>query len=185
MANKVSNVTLAKPKKSGAIFRAPLGTELPTDAKVTLNETFKCLGYLGEDGLTNENSPTTETIKAWGGDTVATPQTEKPDTMKFKLLEALNVDALKAVYGDGNVSGTLDDGITIKANSEEQKDCCWVFDMILRNGALKRIVVPCASVTDVAEIAYNDKDPVGYDTTLTAKPDEDGQTHYEYIVKGA
>lgn len=183
--NKVSNVTLAKPKKGGPIHRAPLGTALPTDAKTELNEAFKCLGYLGEDGLTNANAPKTETIRAWGGDTVATLQTEKPDTMKFKLLEALNVDALKAVYGDGNVSGTLDTGITIKANSEEQKDCCWVFDMILRDGALKRIVVPCASVTDVAEIAYNDKDPVGYDTTLTAKPDEDGQTHYEYIVKGA
>lgn len=183
--NKVSNVTLAKPKKGGPIHRAPLGTALPTDAKTELNEAFKCLGYLGEDGLTNANAPKTETIRAWGGDTVATPQTEKPDTMKFKLLEALNVDALKAVYGDGNVSGTLDTGITIKANSEEQKDCCWVFDMILRDGALKRIVVPCASVTDVGEIVYNDKDPVGYDTTLTAKPDEDGQTHYEYIVKGA
>ena len=184
MANKVSNVTLAKPKNGGPIYRAPLGTALPTDAKTELNEAFKCLGYLGEDGLTNANAPKTETIRAWGGDTVATPQTEKPDTMKFKMLEALNVEVLKAVYGDGNVSGTLDTGITIKANSEEQKDCCWVFDMILRDGRLKRIVVPCASVTDVAEIVYNDKDPVGYDTTLTAKPDDDGQTHYEYIVKG-
>ena len=32
MANKVSNVTLAKPKNGGPIYRAPLGTALPTDA---------------------------------------------------------------------------------------------------------------------------------------------------------
>lgn len=184
MANSSANVTLAKPKKGGAIFRAPLGTALPTDAKTALNESFACLGYLSEDGLTNANSPKTNAIKAWGGDTVATPQTEKPDTMKFKLLEALNVDVLKAVYGDSNVDGTLSTGITIKANSDEQQDCCWVFDMILKGGVLKRIVVPCASVTEVSDITYNNSDPVGYETTITAKPDEDEVTHYEYIVKG-
>lgn len=183
--NKVSNVTLAKPRKSGAIFRAPLGTVLPTDAKTELNEAFKCLGYLGEDGLTNANAPKTDTIKAWGGDVVATPQTEKPDTFRFVLLEALNEEVLKAVYGDSNVSGTLDTGIAVKANSDKQEDCCWVFEMALRDGRLKRIVVPCASVTDVGEIVYSDKDPVSYDITITAKPDDDRQTHYDYTVKGA
>ena len=42
-----------------------LGTTLPTDAKTELDKAFKALGYCGEDGLVNENSPESENIKAW------------------------------------------------------------------------------------------------------------------------
>lgn len=178
-------VTAAKPKIGGAVCRAPLGTALPNDAKTALNVAFKQLGYISKEGLTNSNSPSSQNTSAWGGDTVLSTLSEKQDSFQFTLIEAKNVDVLKSVYGDENVSGTLEAGITIKANSEEMPLSSWVIEMILRDGDLKRIVIPCASVTAVGDITYADGSTVGYATTISALPDENGNTHYEYLVKKA
>lgn len=184
MAN-AANVSVGKPKVGGAVYRAPIGTALPTDTTTSLNEAFKALGYCSEDGVTNSNSPESDNVKAWGGDTVLSLQTSKEDTFSFTLIEALNVEVLKAVYGGENVTGTLETGITVKANNNEMEESAWVFDMILKGGVAKRVVIPCAKVTEVGDISYTDADAIGYETTITATPDNDGNTHYEYMkVKG-
>lgn len=182
MANTVNNVTAGKPAVGGAISVAAAGTSAPTSASAALTG-FTSLGYVSEDGVTNSNSPSTTSIKAWGGDTVLVTADEKEDTFEFTLIETLNTDVLKLVYGDSNVSGSLAAGITINANNKAQAEHVMVIDMILRNGALKRIVLPKAYVTSVGDITYSDSAAVGYQTTITAMPDSSGNTHYEYILK--
>ena len=174
------NVTAAKPKVGGAIFVAPVGTTLPTDATTALAG-FAELGYASEDGLSNSSAPESESIKAWGGDTVLTLMTSREDTFSLTLIEATNLDTLKLVYGDSNVTGALETGIAISVNAKDTGSHSFVIDMVLKNNALKRIVIPCGRVTDVGEIAYTDSDAVGYETTITCESDASGNTHYEYI----
>lgn len=180
-----TKVTTAKPKIGGAIYRAPLGTDLPTDAKTELDDAFESLGYVSEDGLTNANNPESTDIKAWGGDTVYALQTGRTDTFRCVFIETLNTSVMKSVYGDSNVSGTLESGITLKSNNTQMGASSWVVDMVLRGGILKRIVIPNGVVSSVGDTVYTDDEVSGYDVTITATPDANENTHYEYIVSAS
>lgn len=182
--SNAENVSTAKPKIGGAIYTAPIGSTLPTDATTALDDAFASLGYISEDGVVNNNTPENEKITAWGGDTVASVQTSKEDTFAYTLIESTNVDVLKEVYGPDNVTGTLDTGIEIKANSKELPAHILVIDMILKDGVLKRVVIPNGKVAELGEITYTDADAIGYETTLDCIPaDAEGNTHFEYIIK--
>ena len=178
-----TKVTAGKPKVGGSVHAAPSGTALPTDATTALAATYKDLGYVSEDGVTNENTPESEEVKAWGGDIVLSPTTAKPDRFTCTLIEALNEDVLKTVYGSANVTGSItgNTGLKISANASDTGEYVYVFDMILTGNVLKRIVIPKGKIVEMEEITYNDTDPVGYGITIAGLPDALGNTHYEYL----
>ncbi len=181
MSQTASNVSASKPPVGGALSRAVTGTTLPTDATTALAAAFKGLGYISEDGVTNSRGLSVTDIKAWGGDTVLSAQDSVTDTFQMTLIEATNIDVLKAVYGSGNVTGTFATGISVSANADEQEEASWVIDMVLKNSALKRVVIPCGKITAIEDITYADSSAIGYGITITAMPDSSGNTHYEYI----
>ncbi len=183
MATTATNVTAGKPMVGGAVHWAPTGTAIPTDASAALAEAFVDMGYISEDGVTNSDERESEEIKDWGGNTVLTLQTGKTDTFGMTFIEALNVDVLKRIYGSDNVSGTLATGITVRANADELETGVWVIDMIMTEGAKKRIVIPAGKITETEEITYASGEAVGYGVTITAFPGSDGDSHKEYIIR--
>lgn len=180
----VQNVSVGEPAVAGAIYRAPTTATLPTDASSALSSSFKTFGYISEDGLTNTNSRDTATVKDWSGADILTLQNSKTDTFKYKMMEVKNIEVLKDVYGDDNVTGDLSSGLTIKANAKELTAHAYVIDVLLSGGYLKRIVIPNGKVTDIADLVYKKTEAMGYEVTITALPDAQENTHYEYIVAG-
>ena len=182
MGNTATNVTTGKPNISGAIYTAPIGTTLPTDATTALDTAkFVCLGYVSEDGLSNNNELTVEAIKAWGGNIVYRSLTEMNDEFALALIETENVDVLKTVYGENHVSVNADGDVSVDVVGEDPIERVWVFELALRGGKAKRIVVPDGAITSRSEITYNDSDAVAYGITISAYPDSSASTHKEYI----
>lgn len=180
MGNTAAYVTTGKPKVTGAIFRAPLGTTLPTDATTDLGDDFVCLGFVSEDGVENANEMDVSSIKAWGGMIVYRSLNELNDNFVLKLIESENVDVLEAVYGSDHVSTT--DGVThVEVIADDPEEAVWVIDLALRGDVAKRIVIEDGAITSREAITYNDSDPVAYGITVSAYPDSDGKTHDEYL----
>lgn len=181
MTNTATNVTAGKPAIAGAIYVESASTSsLPTSATATITG-FTSLGFVSEDGVTNGNTFSSEAVKEWGGATVLTIENDYEDTFQFTLLEALNPDVLKEVFGSANVSGALATGITVNVTPSQHASKKWIIDMVMRNNVLKRICIPVGTISAVEEIVYKNDEAVGYNVTLTAMADSAGKTHYEYI----
>lgn len=181
MANTATNVSTGKPNISGAVYVAPLSTTLPTDATTVLDAAFVCLGYVSEDGLENNNELDVSEIKAWGGNIVYRSLNGLDDTFSLSLIESENVDVLKNVYGDANVTVDANGNVTINIVAEDPQEKIWVFELAMRGGRSKRIVIPDGAVTAREPITYNDSDAVAYGITVSAYPDSTGKTHVEYL----
>lgn len=180
--NDASNVSFGKPKASGAVFVAPAGTTLPTNATASLDAAFEGLGYVSEDGLVNEVETDTENVNAWGGDLVLVGQTTFSETFTVNLIET-NEKALEVYYGADNVTVDGSGNITVTQNSDVLPNVVVVFELVLTGGRIKRIVVPNAQIVDRSgEISYTDGEAIAYPAVFTAFPDDNGNTHTEYIA---
>ncbi|MFE9497266.1 hypothetical protein [Streptomyces collinus] len=172
MATNSANVLAGKPLASGGVLVAPVGSTAPTNAATALDAAFKALGYVGEDGLTESAERSTDKVKAWGGDVVKVVQTDYAVTYQFTLIETLNADVLKTVYGASNVTTTAATSTTgtlqaVKLNSDTFPRQSFVFEM--KDGDSRiRIYVPQGQVTEVGEVTYSDEDVIGYEVTVEA-----------------
>jgi hypothetical protein len=166
------NTVAGKPLATGGVLVAPTGTVGPTDNSTALNAAFKALGYVGEDGLTESTDRSTDKVKAWGGDIVKVLQTDYSVTYQFTLIEHMNNDVLKALYGSANVAFTAQTVSTgnknnVKLVSDTLPVQAWVFEV--KDGLNRiRIYVPKGQITETGEVVYNDGQIVGHQVTLEA-----------------
>lgn len=179
-APQTKNVSVGKPAAAGGIHSGPIGSDLPTDATSKLDDSILGLGYVSEEGLTNTIEVDTETITAWGGDTVLTVRTSRTETFTWSFIENTK-EVMAEVYGQSNVTEE-GNNLTVLHKNEEMDHRVYVFEILLSGNRVKRIVVPDGQVTEVGDVVYVDGEPIGYEVTLTTYADADGVTVYEYIA---
>jgi hypothetical protein len=186
--NNVAQTLAVAPNIAGGIWRAPLGTSLPTDTTTALTSPLVSLGYVGDQGVTrNELRPNTKKF-AWGGALVASLQSSYSVQFKFQLLQPLDPDVLKAVHSDGNVSvtaptstvGTLTNTVL---NPTLNLNAVWVFEGFFQLATVRQ-ALPIARVTEVGAYKWTHQDLAVYDVTMEAFPDAAGNFVYEITDDG-
>lgn len=186
------NVIAGKPKVGGAIFRAPLGTALPTSAATALPGAYVELGYVSSDGFSRSISKGYESVTAWGGDEVLKSRTDHSVSFSFTLIEDLSGDVHEAKWGSAAVTQTAATAahgnlVTVSYEGADVEPAVWVLDME-DQGKLHRIVFPHgADTTEGFEQTFSDSQAVGLPFEITAYRDaatdmffvdyiDDGQT---------
>jgi len=148
-----------------------------------LAEAFVELGYASEEGITNTVETESTAVKAWGGDEVLNEITSRSEGFSFKLIET-SLATLKEVYGADNVTED-ESGFAVLHNARAIAERIHIYEIIMGAGQVKRIVVPRVKTKELGDIVYNGTDPVGYELTLAALPDAEGNTAYEYFAQMA
>jgi hypothetical protein len=160
------------PADGAAIFAAPLGTPLPTDASTDLDPAFVDLGWVSEEGVSNGISRDVTKHYAWGGDVVKTTQDRYTETVKFALLET-SPEVLQVVYGRTSVTDDGAGNIEVHHTSKMLEHQSFVIEFV-DGEALGRIVIEDGLVTEQEDRRYSHKELLMYGLTVDVYRPKDG-----------
>jgi hypothetical protein len=151
---------------SGEIYYAVTGTALPTDTTTALNAAFKGLGYVSEDGITENVERSIDDIIAWqNATTVRSVVTDAKVTYEFTLLQT-NLDTAQFVNGATVTQSAPHGTFTLSPGTTGGRKA-FVFHII--DGAeLKRIAIAEGELTERGETVYASGEAIAYECTVTA-----------------
>ena len=175
-----ANVGVGAAKVTGAIFVAPDGTALPTSASASLANTYKCLGFTSEEGITISEDSSNTAIRAWEGRTeVYNIKTEFTEKISFTPIEC-NDDVAKLVWGAENVtvSGT---SLTVKHHGATMAPVSVVIEVVPKVGFVERYCCR-AQLVERGEAKLDGQSVSGRALTFNCLADANGVTMTEYIA---
>lgn len=183
MTTDATRVLIGAPDQigTGAILSAPLGTELPTNARVPLDAKFIGSGYVAQDGVALTPDYSTTDIADWSGSIVRRVLETFTGEIAWSHIQ-FDETSLRNAFGDLHVTvtpatTTTGEQIAVRIGAHLPDPKSWVFKM--KDGRnLIRVVVPNGQVTAVDEMVFNKSNAIPLPVTLSCYPDEAGESIY-------
>lgn len=175
-----SEVGIGSALVTGAIWVAPKGTTLPTDATTSLSGTWKLLGFTSDAGVTISENRSTNAIKAWEGLTeVYNVVSEYTESISFMPIQ-INSDVAKLTWGDDNVTATSTT-IAAKHTSATLEPVCIVIETVPRDNIVKRYTGTFQLISR-GDATLDGTQVDGRQLSFNAIADSNGVTMYEYTA---
>ena len=175
-------VTVGAALATGAIWVAPQGTTLPTDATTAKGQDFTLLGFTSDAGVQISESSSNNAIRAWEARTeVYNVRTEYTESIVFMPIQC-NGDVAALTWGDGRVTVNETTGaISAQHSGDTLEPVCVIIETTPREGIVKRY---CGTF-QLAERGAQTMDGTqvdGRQLTFNAIADSNGVTMYEYTA---
>ena len=176
-----AQVTVGAAAATGAIFVAPKGTTLPTDATTDLGNTFVLLGFTSDEGLTISEDSSTTSLRAWEGRTeVYNVRTEYTESVSFTPIQC-NADVAALTWGDDKVVTGSNGALTIKHHGGTLEPVVIAIETTPREGIVRRYT-GTFQLTERGEVTLDGTQVDGRQLTFNALADSNGVTMYEYVA---
>ena len=176
-----AEVTYGAAAATGAIWVAPKGTTLPTDASTALGGAFTLLGFTSDAGVQISESRSQESIRAWEArKEVVTLTTEYTESVSFTPIQC-NADVCKLTWGNSNVVVGTGGALTCKHTGDTLDPVCIVVETTPAAGIVKRY---CGTyqLSERGEQTLDGTQVDGRQLTFNAIADSAGVTTYEYTA---
>lgn len=155
---------------TGWVYRAPIGTALPTSVTETLNAAFESVGYVSEDGITlNTETGTVEIKAAQWSQVVRTLQNEHKVTAAFTMIETTDLTQ-KIFWADEDA--TTDH---VRVTAAQSVPHSWVIEIIDGDDVML-FVAEDGSPTERGEVQLlDDEQAHAYPVTIQFMGDATGK----------
>jgi len=177
-----SQVTVGAAKATGAIWVAPKGTILPTDASTALSSAFVLLGFTSDAGVQISESSSNNSIRAWEERIeVFNARTEYTESVSFMPIQC-NADVAKLMWGDDAVTVDSQTGsIHAKHHGRILEPVVIAIETTPRENIVKRYA-GTFQLTERGEQTMDGTQVDGRQLTFNAVAESDGTTMHEFTA---
>ena len=166
------DVNLGSGRASGYFYHAPKGTALPASPLAELDEDWKSVGYVSEEGITWATGRSSEPLKDWANKIRRQMQNEPTGTVAVPIIST-TAEVLKTIFGASNVVeavATADHGKLVSVEvaegvvSEEE-----AFLFIMKDGDDAMMLGTTAGfITALDDISFAPGNPITWNATVSA-----------------
>lgn len=158
---------------TGEVFRGEITSPAPTTSVSVLDATYLGLGYVSEDGVTENWDDSVDNIVAWqNATTVRAATTESTGSISFTLIQT-NGGVLETFHRGSVMAEPTAGNFRLDVKPVTADPRRWILDVVDGTKHV-RIYIGNGEVTERGEIMYQNGEPVGYPLTITCYPDSNG-----------